>query len=331
MVKKVPSPGQPVTDPLLSIILVTDEGGRGIDRILARLADQSIAASLEVLVAAVDPGSVAIQPSYASAFNNLKVLLADTTTSATARAIAIQSAKTPYVALAEDHSFPVGDQWAENFLNGLKSGYAAVGPSVCNANPDTRISWANLLVEYGPWLSDKRDGNASFLPGHNSAYRRDLLLGYGEALAEMLEAEWVLQAELRKKGHKLLFDPKIKVAHLNYSFIGRSVRLQFLNGRMFAASRANGWAYWKRLFFALMSPAIPIKRTLRVSFDVRSNKERKWYLVSSLPMTVLLLIASGIGEGIGYLLGDGGQRNALAQMEYRRWCNLKPEEVHLAR
>ena len=48
-----------------------------------------------------------------------------------------------------------------------------------NANPKSAISWANLLIEYGPWLDPAPAGKASHLPGHNSSYKRDVLLGYG--------------------------------------------------------------------------------------------------------------------------------------------------------
>jgi hypothetical protein len=315
----------------LSVILVTDEGGRGLDRILDRLAAQGLARRIEVIVGAADPDAVAIYPRHTAAFHALRVIAADTVTSATARAEAIRDAGAPYVALAEDHCFPETDDWAERLVRGLDAGHAAVGPVMRNANPGTRISWANLLVEYGPWLSVRSGGAARHLPGHNSAYRRALLLAHGPALATMLEAEWVLHADLRARGHTLVLDPDITVAHLNYSLLGRSVRLQFLAGRMFAASRARGWSRARRLVFALLSPAIPFKRLLAVTRDALGAGEARGPLVASLPLAFLLLVASGIGEGLGYAFGDGGRRNALALMEYRRWRNLRPDEIHLAR
>jgi len=317
--------------PALSVILVTDEGGQGLDRIIQRLACQTVAADLEIVIGAADPQALQLPGEAQSAFRSLRVLHADTVTSATARAESIRAAAAPFVALAEDHCFPVRDDWAARLIDGLRAGHAGVGPVFDNANPRTAVSWANLAVEYSPWLRGARGGEVSALPGHNSAYRRDLLLAYGARLAAMLEAEWVMHADLRAQGYTLFLDPENEVAHLNYSLVGRSVRLQFLAGRMFAASRASSWSPWRRLAFALLSPAIPMKRSLAVSHDVISTGSDRGLFVSALPMAFLLLAASGLGEGIGYAFGDGGKRYALARMEYRRWRNLRADEVHLAR
>ena len=42
-----------------------------------------------------------------------------------------------------------------------------------------------------------------YLPGHNSSYKRDVLLGYGDRLESMMESETVLHWDLRAKGHRL--------------------------------------------------------------------------------------------------------------------------------
>lgn len=316
--------------PALSVILVTDEGGQGLNRILARLACQTVAADLEIVIGAADPEALRLPVEERSAFGALQILCVDTVTSATARAEAIRAATAPFVALAEDHCFPVQDDWAARLLDALRAGHAGVGPVMGNANPHTSVSWANLAVEYAPWLWGARGGEVAALPGHNSAYRRDLLLAYGPHLADMLEAEWVMHADLRAHGHTLFLDPANEVAHLNYSLVGRSVRLQFLAGRMFAASRAANWSPWRRLAFAFLSPAIPLKRVVAVSRDVVAVGAHRGRLIAALPMAFLLLAASGLGEGLGYALGDGGRRHALALMEYRRWRNLRADEVHLA-
>lgn len=314
----------------LSAILVTEEGGDGLDRILGCLASQRIAPRIEVVVAAADPAALRISAGHAAALGRLRILAADTTTSATARAAAIEAASAPAVALVEDHSFPQGPLWAERLLEGLAAGHACVGPTMINANPATRTSRANLAVEYAPWMRGGAARRVAFLPGHNSAYRRDLLVGYGNALAAMLEAEWVVQADLGRRGHTLLHDPRIVVAHLNYARLRRSLRLQFLSGRMFAASRAGSWPRAKRLLFALAAPAIPLRRFAAIVPHMLRAGPRASAL-PALPHTLLILMASGAGEGLGYLLGDGGRRRALARMEYRRWRNLLPEERHLAR
>ena len=69
-----------------------------------------------------------------------------------------------------------------------------------NANPDTIVSWADFLVGYGPWARPSIVSERDYLPGHNSSYKRAVLLEYGDALATLMEAETVLMWDLRAKG-----------------------------------------------------------------------------------------------------------------------------------
>lgn len=324
-------PADSAPEPRLSVILVTEEGGDGLARVLDRLAAQEGAGTLEIVVAAKEPHAIALPPERVAPFAALRVVAADTSTSARARAGAVRAARAPYVVLAEDHAFPVGTRWAARFLARLDEGYAGVGPLMLNANPATRTSRANLAVEYAPWTHAERAREVERIPGHNSAYPRALLLAYGERLAEMLEAEWVLHVDMRRQGHKLLHDPEIAVEHLNYSRTRRSLRLQFLQGRMFADSRASEWSRARRLAYALAWPAVPMVRLCRIVATLARARETRAGLPGSLPMIAALLAASGLGEGLGYAFGDGGQRRAFAQLEYRRWQNLVPGETHLAR
>ena len=157
-----------------------------------------------------------------------------TASSNQARVAGIRVARAPIVVLAEDHSFPEPG-WAEALLAGHAEGtWAAVGPVVCNANPATAVSWANFLLEYGPWTESAPRGAATHLPGHNSSYRRGLLLAYGEKLEALMEAESILQWDLRHNGHQLLLEPAARTHHLNFSRLSSSIKLRF-NGGMAAA------------------------------------------------------------------------------------------------
>ena len=55
--------------------------------------------------------------------------------------------------------------------------WAAVGPVMANANPRSVTSWANLLIEYAPWLEPSAGGEREHLPGHNGSYKRATALG----------------------------------------------------------------------------------------------------------------------------------------------------------
>src|SRR5690606_27239485 len=122
----------------------------------------------------------------------------------------------PIIALAEDHCFP-DPQWAERLLAAHQHFWAAVGPGVRNANPRTAVSWADLFIGYGPWLIPSPSREAEFLPGHNTSYKRKILLDYADQLEKMMEAETLLHWDLREKGHRLYMESAAVVAHTNFS------------------------------------------------------------------------------------------------------------------
>jgi hypothetical protein len=236
---------------------------------------------------------------------------------AAARAAGVRQASASLVALAEDHSYPDA-HWAEALIAAHRGPWAVAGPAMCNANPESTLSWANLAVEYGPWLHPASGGEVDHLPGHNSCYKRDLLLAYGSQLETMLEAESVLHWDLRGKGHQLYLEPKAKTFHLNYSLTVPTILLRFLGGRLFAASRARSWSTVRRLLYCAASPLIPLVRLRRVWRDLRRASMSSRLPRHILPVLAFTLACDAAGEMIGYLFGSGQTMRKLSDMEFHR-------------
>ncbi|MDB2407374.1 hypothetical protein N9W17_02435 [Jannaschia sp.] len=317
--------------PDLSVVVVSPEGGAGIARLMRRLRTQSIAAQLEILICVSIEATETVPPDWEAAFHSVRFIPADLTSSARARVPAIHAARAPCVALAEDHCFPVDDTWAERLLDGLRQGHAAVGPRIRNANPGTATSWALLMAEYSPWIAGGAARQMDLLPGHNSAYDRAVLLSFGNTLPALLEAEFLLHRALRAQGRTLLHDPRIEVEHLNHSLPLAALKLSFMSGWMFAASRSKHWTGAHRAVYAVAGPLIGVRRFPRVMRQSLGDPVQRGDILRALPMMAAILMASGLGEGIGYAFGDGGRRAALSRMEYHRWRNMRPEEQTLAR
>jgi hypothetical protein len=231
-------------------------------------------------------------------------------------ALGIRRATAPIVALAEDHCFPDAD-WAESLIAAHRGPWAAVGPAFRNANPETAISWADLFLGYGPWLWPTPAREVDFLPGHNSSYKREVLLGYGDRLESMMESETVLHWDLRAKGHRLYLEPAARVAHTNFSLWSSWIPAQFLNGRLFAANRARQMSGPTRWAFAVGSPLIPMVRLLRIAGAVRSSHLLRRFFVS-LPELIIGLIVDGAAQLVGYLLGAGDTVNQIGRFEFHR-------------
>ncbi len=296
---------------------------------MRRINEQSVVSRLEVVISARPECIAELCEIPSGKLANIRVVPANFATSARARISAIREASAPIIIFAEDHAFPVGQDWAERLIAQLSRTHSGVGPVMRNANPDTALSWANFIVEYGAWLQSDESETVKTLPGHNSAYRRDVLLAYGDALAEMLEAEWVMHNDMRSRGLILKLDPNVKIEHLNYSRLDSALRLQFLAGWMFAASRSANWSLARRGFYSLSFPAIAIVRFFRALGQMHRSTYAKPEIARTLPYMAVLLIVSAVGEGIGYAFGDCGKRSSLGLLEYERWRHLSTCDIGL--
>ncbi|MEL6240621.1 MAG: glycosyltransferase [Pseudomonadota bacterium] len=316
--------------PIASIVLVASSGATSIQKTLACLKAQTVAGKLEVVLSARPSAMDELNAIATTPFHSIKVVEADFTTSARARVPAIQSAQAEIIIFCEDHCFPTSADWAERMIDAHKGGHAAVGPRMTNANPETPSSWANLLIEYGPWVGVEQSGEVELLPGHNSSYKRDVLLSYGDALGDMLEVEWLLHRDLREKGRSLWIEADIASAHLNFSIMRNSIRLHLLEGWTFAASRAAKWSWPRRALYAVSFPAIFFVRAVRVSGMILGNPVSRGMVFPTFWMSYFFLAMSAAGEGLGYALGEQGSREALGGMEYDRWNNIVAKEKSLA-
>ncbi|WP_243612745.1 glycosyltransferase family 2 protein [Shimia aestuarii] len=319
-------PDTPIT---ASVICVTGDGPEALHGLLSRLKTQSIVQELELIIVAKPQLVAPIEALDLQDFARFQVIGHDLSSSARARAEGIRAAQGAVVIFSEDHAFPLSDRWAERLVS-HHAYAAAIGPVMRNANPRTAASWASLMIEYGMWMHAPKAEFVPYIAGHNSAYDREMLLTYGDDLANMLEAEWVLQNDLRKKGYKFWIDPEIEVAHMNYSFFRASLALHFAEGRMFAASRRETWSSLHRLAFAAAAPLIFVKRLISISWTaIRGGHGRE--LFRCFPHLAIFLAVSAAGEGVGYALGAGDSGHLFAELEYQRWRNVYSDEAALQR
>jgi len=317
-------------DTQLSVIVLIPDDSNSNDRTLAHLRAQTVSDRLEIVLVAPDNVAVNEQTTDFDQFNAVKIVrIRDMTSTPDARAAGVNAASAPLVALAEDHSFPEPD-WAERLIAAHEGRWAAVGPAVGNANPRHALSWANLAIEYGLWMHPVTSGQAEHLPGHNSVYKRHVLLDYGDELSTMLEAESILQWDLRSRGHLLFLEANAKTFHLNYTLFGPSLLQRVLGGRLFAAARARKWTIWKRLFYGATSPLIPLRRAPRIINDLRRVGRLGQFAGQMAILLPLLLVCDAIGEMCGYCFGRRRAMIArISDMEFSRHRFMKSDEIAL--
>ncbi|MGH8597776.1 MAG: glycosyltransferase [Gammaproteobacteria bacterium] len=314
--------------PAMSVIVITPDNFATIAKTIRRLNGQNVRQQLEIVIAAPATNTLQLQEAELRDFHSFKVIeVGPMTSTARARAAGVFAASAPVVAFVEDHAFPANG-WAEALIAAHQQPWAAVGPAMANANPRTLTSWVNLVVEYAQWLDPRPAGAIDHLPGHNASYKRSLLVEYGDSLEAMLDAESILQWDLRAKGYELYFEPRAKTFHQNFSAGFSWLPLRFNGGRLFAASRARTWSPLRRMLYCAASPLIPFVRFKRIVKELRAPGRKRDLLPRIVPLLFASLVVDAAGEMAGYALGVGDAMRKLSDMEFHRHRYLAKADLH---
>jgi Glycosyl transferase family 2 len=310
--------------PAMSVVLVTPDRFETLRTTVRQLRAQQGRERLELVVVAPSEQGLELEPGELDGFSGARVVeLGEVRSVAAGNAAGVRAASAPVVAFGEDHCFPASG-WATALIEAHRSDWAVVGPAVANANPGTAVSWADFLLGYGPWAARFPGGVVEYLPGHNSAYKRERLLEFDGELERMLDAECVLHWELGRRGHQLFLDPAARTFHFNFSRLGSWLAAIFFLGRTFASRRAQGenWSRARRLAFILASPLIPAVRGARALRDLRRIRPGAMWTVRVLPALVVGLLANALGEALGYAIGPGNAPERISAYEFHRERHL---------
>jgi len=232
----------------------------------------------------------------------------------------LEHATAPLVAFIEDHCF-ASPRWAETVVEALRSGHAAVGYGFTNANPRSLLSRAGLLVDYGPWMVPNESRVVSRLPGNNVAYRKDCIDGFGDALGDLLEADYNLHRALTARGQTLFMAADAETAHQNFERLWKAIAANRAYARLLASHRREreGWGLLMRLVYAVGTPVVstPVRLgRLLASLRFRRDASQAFLLcLQSLPYLVIIFEAAAFDEALGYWFGPGRAHDRLLHWE----------------
>ena len=303
---------------MISVFTIGYHSAADCRMVLGELRRQTIAAQIEMVI--VTPDREGVDDADLEGFGATKwIVIPQVETSGEAMEAAVRGASAPFVVYAEEHSYFAPD-WAERLVSAHERGHDVVGFAIENANPGTLTSWAQLYAQFGPLVAPVESSQSSFLGGHHVAYRRTLLLDYGDRLAVMLEDEAALFLDLRARGIAMYIAGDAVSRHINLSSLTAYMYMDYLGQRSFAATRAMlaGWGWPRRLAWSAASPIIPIVRMSRSLRDIRRTGRSKELLPQILGPMALGLIAGGVGEFMGYMFGPGRAAAQRAPAELQR-------------
>ncbi len=218
---------------------------------LRALRAQGPVEQIEIVLVVPDPDAVVDRYPELTGFGAVRTVSSGRSpTSGTARAAGVRAARAPIVTYSEDHAFPEPG-WLEAHLAAHKAGAAGVGTALRNANPDTPVSWAHLLLCFGAFVMPVAGGRTTNLPWHQSSFRRDLL-PTGPELEVLLKNEGLLHARLHEAGHTLVVESAAVSAHMGPSRLRALVGAAWYGGRVWGDGRARyeGWSPARRAVHA---------------------------------------------------------------------------------
>ena len=292
--------------PDLSVILASHGPYHVVADVLASLRDQSVADRVELVLATTDDSWLETIPEQATTgLAGVRYVTAGGAESPGAlRAAAVHASASGVVVICEDH-VAYDARWAEALIARHREPWAAVGPAFRSGNPDSLVGWADFVVSYGPWIEPVAEGRVTLLPGHNSSYKRERLLEYGDRLAGFLDAETTLFWDLDARGYGLYLEPAARVDHVNFSRLRVWLEVQYHAGRIFAAHRARHgrWSGARRAAYTLAAPLIPLVRLARCVGHVRRANAAPALVLAPV---ALGLIVDGVGQFLGYATGETG-------------------------
>ena len=314
--------------PDMSVVIVTPDRYQTIRKTVRHLRAQTAASRLEIVVVAPRREGLGLLESEFDPFHSLRVVeVGSLEVLAPAKVAAVRQTRASVVAFAEDHCYPE-PEWAAALMQAHQSNWAAVGPALRNANPQTMTSWAGFLLYFGAFVEPAVAQVTEHLPWHNSSYKRDLLLRYGDDLASFLVVEGMLLDDLRAKGHQLRLEPAAKTSHVNISLPSSWIKQSFCGGRLYGAFRAQKkqWPLSRRLLYAGGAPFIPPLRAWRALQAIRRTGLQKELLPHIIPALIAGTVPHALGEAIGYILGPGDAEQQYAHFEMRRWLHLTEQD-----
>jgi hypothetical protein len=158
----------------------------------------------------------------------------------------------------------------------------------------------------------------AFLPGNNSVYRREVVLGLGADLPILLEAEPLLNVRLRERGHSLGIEPDAQILHAGEQTLLEFVEASYVYSRLLGSYRARieHWSPKRIVVWVFLMPLIPFVRQFRLLTHTVTRRP-EWLGTIARGMGYLLAssFAAALGQAVGLVLGAGKSREQFLLLE----------------
>lgn len=286
-------------NPKLSVILATDEYAT-IESVVQCMRRQTIRESIEIVLVGRSKQDLSPALAYCDEFADVQLVESPVEDLATPRAAGVLAAKAPYVFIGETHSYP-HPNLAELTLSIFESSDCSViTPCIANANPVNALSSAGVILDYGTWFLGLPAGEITLAPIYNAVYKKSILLELGERLTPALGQADDLWVKLRDEGHRILFEPRAQIDHVNVTMPWHWTLNRLYCGTMIAGNRSKDWPAGKRIVYIGGSFLIPWVLYRRIQSGVSAGMQGERRPVRTLAGIFTGLALRACGEVLGY-------------------------------
>jgi GT2 family glycosyltransferase len=203
------------SEPLVSIIVPCYNSERTIRHCLNSIINQQTSISFDVIV--VDSSTDQTAEIVRSEFPSVRLFqLKQRAFAGAARNVGIRATSACYCLMIDSDCVAEPDLLEKAIARHREDDYAAVGGSLANGTPRSLSGWIGYLIEFKEFMPGTPMRLERNVPTANLTYRRETLERYGCFDEDLWPAEDLLfNWKLHRAGERLLFDPTIKVTHLN--------------------------------------------------------------------------------------------------------------------
>lgn len=287
-----------MTQPRLTLILVSPHGWSDLVVALPGLQAQTIAKDIELIIAA-KPG---LYPEdIADRIDGLhSVKLVHTTNllpRGAAVADAIPHATAPFIGTHENHAFAEPETY-ESIIDAMGEKTGAIAPVYYCLNPDATWAAATSVITHGHASAPVDTVSRPILVLHSAIYPAEVL----RPRAHLFRNEAELHKALHEEGFEVHFLPGTVNWHTEAAKPKMAFAIADLGGFMYGWTRSRDWGLGKKLVYTAALPAImaiSMKRYLSALMRMEDLEDKRFKLI---PHVSMLGMAFGIGEVRGYYM-----------------------------
>lgn len=226
--------------PLLTVIVPCYQSERTIRECLNAILNQQTSVRFDMIV--VDSSSDQTARIVETEYPSVKLIhLNQRTFAGAARNVGMRATRAPFCLMIDSDCIAESDLIERAIARHREGDYAAVGGSLANGTPNSVSGSIGYLIEFKEFMPSTPMRLEKGIPTANIMYRREVLGRYGGFDETMWLAEDILlHWKMYQEGEQILFDPAIKVTHLNKTGWRQVLGYQIDLGRLSAVARRKG-------------------------------------------------------------------------------------------